>query len=243
MLAFVHEIGHNFNSEHTQCYNPPVDECRSCRGNKRSCPNSQGAATIMSYCHLCSGGYDNVAYTFGGYKDDSSGAWVPDPSIYDLGFSYLAERVPQTMYQHAQTRENSCLSFSACTMDSHCDDGLYCNGVETCNTASGTCESGTNPCAVGKVCDESSSSCEIVSTCTTDAECNDSLYCTGAETCDAGVCGSAGNPCAVGEVCDESASTPCVHPNCAIYQESCKKTQCCDGYLCYVGYPGGPQCR
>lgn len=68
-----HEIGHNFGSPHTHCYNPPVDTCFSnggtgCYVGGTSCPaattingvtNVRG--TIMSYCHHIGGcGKSNV---------------------------------------------------------------------------------------------------------------------------------------------------------------------------------------
>jgi hypothetical protein len=77
ILAVSHEIGHNFNSPHTHCYNGiggnanPVDQCRSgesgCYVGTQSLPGPSGvgSGTIMSYCHLLSGGYSNITLTFG----------------------------------------------------------------------------------------------------------------------------------------------------------------------------------
>ena len=58
----MHELGHNFNSDHTHSYSPVIDTCGS------SCPAQlplAKSATIMSYCDQC-GGYSNIEYTFGG---------------------------------------------------------------------------------------------------------------------------------------------------------------------------------
>ncbi|MBN4058840.1 cytochrome c [bacterium AH-315-J04] len=43
-----------------------------------------------------------------------------------------------------------------CTLDSHCDDGLFCNGAETC--VSRFCVAGTDPCP-GEFCEESIDVC------------------------------------------------------------------------------------
>ncbi|HKH48542.1 MAG TPA: M12 family metallo-peptidase [Thermoanaerobaculia bacterium] len=63
VMVVAHEIGHNFGSPHTQCYNPPLDNCYNteagCYTGTKSCPapttingvpNVTG--TLMSYCHL-----------------------------------------------------------------------------------------------------------------------------------------------------------------------------------------------
>lgn len=77
ILSVAHEIGHNFNSPHTHCYNniggssSPVDQCRSgqsgCYLGTQSLPGPLGAGsgTIMSYCHLLSGGYSNISLKLG----------------------------------------------------------------------------------------------------------------------------------------------------------------------------------
>jgi len=46
----------------------------------------------------------------------------------------------------------------ACTVNADCDDGLFCNGAETCNA--GTCQAGSDPCFDGDEC--SIDSCDEV---------------------------------------------------------------------------------
>jgi hypothetical protein len=79
ILVVSHEIGHNFNSPHSHCYSgiggssEPVDKCYGseggCYAGATSLPCSlgggHGCGTIMSYCHLLSGGYGNITMTFG----------------------------------------------------------------------------------------------------------------------------------------------------------------------------------
>ena len=43
-----------------------------------------------------------------------------------------------------------------CLNDGDCDDGIFCNGAETCNSREGVCEAAVvaDPCAEGQLCDE-----------------------------------------------------------------------------------------
>jgi hypothetical protein len=94
ILATAHEIGHNFNSPHSHCYggilgnSSPVDGCyagecgANCYCTQTPPPPAPpvgvpgigtliggipgtGTGTIMSYCHLRSGGNSNVTFSFG----------------------------------------------------------------------------------------------------------------------------------------------------------------------------------
>ncbi len=82
--------------------------------------------------------------------------------------------------------------------DASCDNGLFCDGAETCH-ATLDCQAGSDPCTpfgcdeVGDVCDE----------CNVDTDCDDGLFCNGAETCNAGSCQAGSDPCP-GEGCDET---------------------------------------
>jgi hypothetical protein len=68
-----------------------------------------------------------------------------------------------------------------------CDDGLYCNGAETCHVTLG-CQDGTAPALSDSVsctvdtCDEATDSVEHTPS---NAACSDGLFCNGAETCHA----------------------------------------------------------
>jgi hypothetical protein len=110
IISVSHEIGHNFSSPHTHCYknlqgNPnPIDECYAgsectyypsqCNCNTPHLPCAQAGGqcgTIMSYCHQLSGGYNNIALSFGeGHP-----------------YGIAPERVPAQMKQHVVSRAAS----------------------------------------------------------------------------------------------------------------------------------------
>ena len=73
-----------------------------------------------------------------------------------------------------------------CSVDPDCDDGLFCNGAETC--VSGSCQAGT-PVSCGDgvsctddSCNEGTDSCDNA---TNQGLCDNGLFCDGSETCDA----------------------------------------------------------
>ncbi|HUU01785.1 MAG TPA: hypothetical protein VM425_10110 [Myxococcota bacterium] len=64
------------------------------------------------------------------------------------------------------------------------DDGVFCNGPESCDAANG-CVSGGDPCfSQGLVCDEATGLCR---TCVQAGDCDDGVACT-TDTCDTGTC-------------------------------------------------------
>lgn len=73
-----------------------------------------------------------------------------------------------------------------CQNDDECDDGLFCNGKETCDNQ-GACQKGTAiNCDDGvecteDSCDDSIGKCMNISD---DANCSDGLWCNGQEICD-----------------------------------------------------------
>ena len=94
------ELGHNFDSRHTHCYNtipapedPPIDHCftgdttatHACYVGPTGLPVDGGS--IMSYCHLQPGGYGNINLWLG-----RAGS-----------FGSRSERVPQQMRSHVES--------------------------------------------------------------------------------------------------------------------------------------------
>lgn len=121
--------------------------------------------------------------------------------------------------------------------DTLCSDGLACNGVESCNTASGCIAGVPLDCSDGSVCTSDSCSntlgcqhapisCSDGNACTTDScdavngcssvalSCNDSNACT-VETCDAALgCQSVALECSDGNACTVdscNSATGCSH--------------------------------
>ncbi len=74
-------------------------------------------------------------------------------------------------------------ALSECDADADCDDGVFCNGAETC--VDGGCQAGSDPCP-GQVCDEDP---QICTDCLVDADCDDGVGCT------VGACDPAANTC------------------------------------------------
>jgi hypothetical protein len=99
---------------------------------------------------------------------------------------------------------DTCVDFAD---DAQCDNGLSCDGSETCNIVSGQCQAGTPlNCDDGVSCTDDS--CHEVTGCANDP--NDSLcpddgiFCNGTEFCDAvNDCSSTDDVCAPEESCDE----------------------------------------
>lgn len=65
LVVFTHELGHNFGSSHSHCYNPPLDKCYNGESGCYSGAVVASRGTLMSYCHLLSGGLSNIDLTFG----------------------------------------------------------------------------------------------------------------------------------------------------------------------------------
>ena len=62
VYVVAHELGHNFGAPHTHSENPPADGCGLSPQDCSTAAADQG--TIMSYCHLCAGGVQNIRLEF-----------------------------------------------------------------------------------------------------------------------------------------------------------------------------------
>lgn len=65
VMVLAHEMGHNFGSPHTHCYDPPVDRCYNAEPGCYGGAVVSSRGTIMSYCHL-TGGLSRIDLVFGG---------------------------------------------------------------------------------------------------------------------------------------------------------------------------------
>lgn len=100
-------------------------------------------------------------------------------------------------------------SFAAgCTTNAQCDDGLYCNGAETCG--GGLCQAGTPvSCNDGvsctlDACNEALDACAFTPS---NPLCDDGLFCNGSETCHVTLgCLAGSDPCSP-LPCNESSDT------------------------------------
>ena len=226
IMVVQHEIGHNFNSPHTHDYcgiggsSQPIDRCyQGCAGAAQGLPSCSsptpyfngGAGTIMSYCHLVSGGYNNQAMTFG--EGHTCGT--------------LSGRAADRMSAHVVSRAGSypnCFQSAACG-NGQLDAGEECDGTNlggatcagegffggtlACNSnctldTSECSDCGNNVIDPGEACDGSALSGATCSaagcaggTLLCDSTCTgyDRSLCTGCPACDGdGVC-EAGEDC------------------------------------------------
>ncbi len=123
--------------------------------------------------------------------------------------------------------------------DGACDDGAYCNGAETCDGAL-DCLTGTAvDCGDGVGCTDDSCN-EVTDSCdnlANDANCDNGLFCDGAETCNATLdCQGGSDPCP-GQSCDEGTDT-CV--SCLVDGDcddglACNGAETCVGGNCQAG--------
>lgn len=226
IVVVQHEIGHNFNSPHTHDYCNiggdalPIDNCwsgcqtgatiavPSCTSPTPFFTSGGGAGTIMSYCHQRSGGYGNIAMTFG--ENHTCGT--------------KPEREAARMASHVVSQA---AAYPACFAGGSCGNGVIDAGEQCDGIALGgnTCASqgfagGTLTC---------SSTCQLVtSQCT---NCGNNVINAG-ETCDGTALG--GGTCST-QGC--TGGTLACNATCSGYVKSgCTGCPLCDGdSVCEAG--------
>jgi hypothetical protein len=119
----AHELGHNFGSSHTHDYDPPIETC----GLTWPTCSNEPKGTIMSYCHMCSGGYDNLNLVWADRVRERL------LNSYDIYRNNLAARTECQTFSTTPDigvpfylKGNSCVSIDT----SQCTD---CPAVENCS--------------------------------------------------------------------------------------------------------------
>jgi len=131
-----------------------------------------------------------------------------------------------------------------CNIAADCDDGLYCNGVETC--VAGVCQagalvdcSGLNDQCNNGVCDETLKQC-VTQPKPNDTPCDDGSYCNVGETCQAGICtGGTARNCNDGVLCTADSCNE-VLDKCENNWPACSLSDSCCGPTCNSG--NDPDC-
>ena len=152
--------------------------------------------------------------TFAGQDVRLEVIYATDPALANRGFSFDQVTVTDVDFQVADGQSDTCSV--GCTSNAQCDDGLFCNGAETCDLGTNTCQPGTPPnCDDGVACtddscNEATDSCDNVAN---DGNCDNGAFCDGVETCDPVLdCQAGSDPCP-GQGCDEAGDV-CVPAAC-----------------------------
>ena len=169
---------------------------------------------------------------------------VPDPAIHPnwkmfiLGdtnpFSTYTDYDYINLYDNAQLATNVVFWCDYCMTNNECDDGDYCNGLETCNLTTHGCDAGTPPCADdGLFCNGTEGCDEVNDQCTSSGNpCpDDGLFCNGAEACNeaSDQCTAGTNPCPDdGMFCNGSEECSEANDQCVAGTDPCPD----DGQFC-----------
>ncbi len=156
VVVVAHELGHNFGSPHTHCYDPPIDSCYAAEGGCYDGATSlpPGGGTIMSYCHLLDGGDSNINLTFGSVVSDTlrNGATAAACVGAPCGDGILD---PGEACDDGNLDNGDCCSAdcsSAAVDGTGCDDDRPCTENDQCTA--GTC--GGSNVSNGIACDDGS---------------------------------------------------------------------------------------
>lgn len=152
----------------------PVGDCQP--GTAPCAPGS--CSEVLNQCVDClvDAQCDNGKFCDGVETcDETTGGCVPGtPAVCNDGIACTTDTCNATANACVYTPNNAA-----------CSNGLYCDGVESCNPASG-CEAGTPVVCVDTVdctvdsCNEEQDRCNYVPD---NTRCSDGLFCNGAEVC------------------------------------------------------------
>ena len=211
--------------------------------------------------------FDSNPVTLVQYRIDEAGDWnamtqvIANPHLWEGVWDATAVSGGNHTIEVQATSNSGTMTdlisieVEGCSKDADCDDGLYCNGVETC--IDGTCQNGdTVDCSDGigctdDTCNEDNDTCEHIPN---NTNCDDGIFCNGVETCDASSGCLAGTPVACQddllfcngiEICDEATDacisegnpcgggTVCNEENDVCGSSSCPNGQCDEGEDCH----------
>ena len=108
-----------------------------------------------------------------------------------------------------------------------CDDGVFCNGQEECveGDEQAVCVSSGDPCEPPLMCDEDTGSC---TECLADGDCDDGEVCT-TDRCDMGECGNIWPACGQQDgCCDPDCNGQEEDPDCLCGNDLCEPGEDCD---------------
>ncbi len=233
IVVTQHEIGHNFNSPHTHDYCNignsalPIDNCYAgcqagatvalptCSQPTPRFTTGGGAGTIMSYCHLRSGGYGNIAMTFGeghtcgtlpGREADRMSAFVTTrASTYPTCFAPTsAPTCGNGLLDSGEQCDGTNLGGATCTSKGFAGGTLSCSS--SCTLVTSACTA--SPCGNGII--DSGEQCDGANlggaTCVSKGFGSGTLSCSSTCTLNTSSCSNCGNNVInAGEVCDGTA--------------------------------------
>ncbi|MCP3937285.1 MAG: RHS repeat protein, partial [Actinomycetia bacterium] len=146
-------------------------------------------ATISLFFDTDNTGEDGTLIT-GGIQEDDEGevgdAFLWDTSSVPDGDYYVYAVIDDGVNPPAVAYSVGLVTVVGCVVDGDCDNGIFCDGAETCvagscqaAAAAVDCDDGVS-CTVD-ACNEATASCDNT---TDDGACDNGLFCDGTETCD-----------------------------------------------------------
>jgi hypothetical protein len=171
----------------------------------------------------------------GGGPNNDGTFWIAYTGhYYNLYFGmYNFSVIPLGCSSHADCDDGIFCNGAETCVDSVCqdgtppdcpDDGLFCNGSEFCDEAIDDCNSTGDPCTPPLMCDEVNDTCVE---CLVNADCDDSEPCTD-DLCTAGQCSNTWFACGLEDGCCGPACTWPDDPDCACGNGVCDEGEDCN---------------